>query len=134
VVARLREARAYWLATSGSGGRPHVVPVWGVLVADDLYLEVGDPATAKSRHLATDTRVVVHLDDVDDVVVVHGDAAFVRPTGALAADLSTAFRAKYPGYLPGPDEWDGGTLVRVDPDTVLAWRDMPTATRWRFTR
>jgi pyridoxamine 5'-phosphate oxidase-like protein len=29
-VERLRTAEAYWLATTGPKGSPHVVPVWGV--------------------------------------------------------------------------------------------------------
>src|SRR5579884_2390097 len=30
VVARLAEARNYWVATVGANGRPHAVPVWGI--------------------------------------------------------------------------------------------------------
>jgi nitroimidazol reductase NimA-like FMN-containing flavoprotein (pyridoxamine 5'-phosphate oxidase superfamily) len=135
VVERLRAATGYWLGTVTPDGRPHVVPVWGVLVDDDLYLETGAPETAKMRNLARERRVHVHLDDVDDVVIVTGEAVFVAPTLALGTALAQAFHAKYPGYDPAPDAWgpdtDGG-LARIDPDTVLAWRDMPTATRWRL--
>ena len=131
VIERLGQAVAYWLATTGSDGRPHVVPVWGVLVDDDLCLEVGGSSTAKVRHLHRDPRVAVHLDDADDVVIVHAVAHFIVPDGDLAMLLVDAFRAKYPGYLPEVDAWDDGSLVRIDPRTVLAWRDMPSATRWR---
>jgi hypothetical protein len=31
-----------------------------------------------------------------------------------------------------PRDWDHGGLVRVEPATLLAWREMPTTTRWRF--
>jgi hypothetical protein len=134
VIDRLKVAAAYWLATTGTDGRPHVVPVWGVFADDDVYLEVGASSTAKVRHLHRDPGVVVHLDDADDVVIVHGAAHFIVPTGDLATLLVEAFRAKYPGYVPEPDAWDDGSLVRIDPRTILAWRDMPTATRWRFPR
>ena len=40
--------------------------------------------------------------------------------------------AKYRGYDPEPDAWDHGGMYRVVPHTVLAWGEMPTATRWRF--
>ena len=57
-----------------------------------------------------------------------------RP-GELATALCGAFAAKYEGYTPTPDDWGPsghGGLARIDPQTVLAWRDMPTATRWRL--
>ena len=131
VVERLAGATAYWLATVTPAGRPHVVPIWGVLVHDDLYLETGAPETVKNRNLAANDEVAVHLDDPDDVVIVRGRAVAVSPPPALGAGLAAAFRAKYPGYDPSPDSWAHGGLVRIDPRTVLAWRDMPTATRWR---
>ena len=132
VIERLGHAVAYWLATTGSDGRPHVVPVWGAIVDDDLYLEVGARSTAKVRNLQHEPRVAVHLDDADDVVIVHGTARFIVPTGDLEDLMVDAFRAKYPGYLPEAGAWDDGSLVLIDPRTVLAWRDMPSATRWRF--
>ena len=115
VLARLRSASAYWMATTARDGRPHVVPVWGVTADDDLYLEVGAASTAKVRHLRRDPRVAVHLDDADDVVVIEGTVRFVAPAGELARLLVEGFRAKYPGYLPEVDAWDDGSLVRVDP-------------------
>ena len=135
VIERLTAAGGYWLGTVTPDGRPHVVPVWGVMVDHDLYLETGAPETAKMRNLAHERRVQVHLDDVDDVVIVTGTAELVQPTGELATALCAAFAAKYEGYTPTPDDWGPsghGGLARIDPETVLAWRDMPTATRWRL--
>jgi hypothetical protein len=134
VIERLIGAEAYWLATVMRDGRPHVVPIWGAFVEDDLYLETGDPNTIKNRNLAHDGRVVVHLDDVNDVVIVRGTAHTIRPDAALGRALAAAMHAKYPGYARTPDSWDEGGMVRVDPAAVLAWTDMPSATRWRFDR
>jgi hypothetical protein len=133
VIERLRDATGYWLATVTPGGRPHVVPIWGVLVDDDLYLETGAPETTKNRNLAANQQVLVHLDGVDDAVIIRGLAVPVAPDAELGAALAAAFHAKYPDYAPGPTDWDDGGLVRVEPTTLLAWRDMPTATRWRFS-
>jgi hypothetical protein len=132
VVERLRGASAYWLATVTPADRPHVVPIWGVMVRDDLYLETGAPTTIKNRDLATNPRVVVHLDGANDAVIVNGTATSVRPGRDLGEDLASAFAAKYSGYEPGPTDWENGGLVRIEPSSILAWRDMPTATRWRF--
>jgi nitroimidazol reductase NimA-like FMN-containing flavoprotein (pyridoxamine 5'-phosphate oxidase superfamily) len=133
VIERLRVASGYWLATVTPGGRPHVVPIWGVLVGDDLYLETGAPETRKNHNLAANPEVAVHLDGVDDAVIVRGRAEPVAPDAELGTALAAAFHAKYPDYAPGPTDWEDGGLVRVEPTTLLAWRDMPTATRWRFT-
>jgi hypothetical protein len=132
VVERLDRATAYWLATVTPGGRPHVVPIWGVCVDHELYLETGAPGTIKNRNLATNAEVVVHLDDPDDVVLLRGRAIPCAPSTALGPALAAAFHAKYPGYEPSASSWDHGGLVRIEPRTVLAWRDMPSATRWRL--
>jgi hypothetical protein len=44
----------------------------------------------------------------------------------------TRVREKYDGYAPDPAEWENESLYRVEPRVVFAWRDMPTATCWRF--
>jgi hypothetical protein len=132
VVERLRTASGYWLATVTPGGRPHAVPIWGVFVGDDLFLETGDPDTIKNRNLAVHKEIAVHLDGVDDVVLIRGRATLAAPDPDLGAALAAAFKAKYHGYEPGPTDWDGGGLIRVEPVTLLAWREMPTSTRWRF--
>lgn len=131
-VERIRTAEAYWLATTGPDGSPHVVPVWGVLVDDDLYLETGAAHTVKARDLAANPSVAVHLDGVNDALIVRGRALSCRPDVSLAAALASAFAAKYAGYRPAATDWDDGGLHRVVPHVMLAWRDMPTATRWRF--
>jgi hypothetical protein len=100
-------------------------------VEDDLYLET-NPSTRKARNLAADPRVSVHPELADEVVIVEGVAEPFRPDTGTATDLAVAFALKYPGYRPGPDSWEGGGLYLVTPRVVLAWRDMTTATRWRF--
>jgi nitroimidazol reductase NimA-like FMN-containing flavoprotein (pyridoxamine 5'-phosphate oxidase superfamily) len=132
-IERLRNATGYWLATVTPGGRPHVVPIWGVLVDDDLYLETGAPETRKNHNLAANPQVLVHLDGVDDAVIIRGQARPVAPDAELGTALAAAFHAKYPDYSPGPTDWNDGGLIRIEPTTLLAWRDMPTATRWRFS-
>jgi pyridoxine/pyridoxamine 5'-phosphate oxidase len=134
VVERLRSAEAYWLATVTPSGRPHVVPIWGVFVDDELYLETGAPGTIKNRNLASNPEVAVHLDGINDAVIVRGVASAVRPDPVLGGALAAAFAAKYEGYNPAPDSWERGGLYRIDPRTLLAWQAMPTSTRWTFDR
>jgi hypothetical protein len=131
-VERLRTAEAYWLATTGPDGGPHVVPVWGVLVDDDLYLETGAPNTKKVRNLAGNPAVAVHLDGVNQALIVLGTAVAWRPDADLGKALASAFHAKYTGYSPAATDWEDAGLHRIEPRVMLAWGDMPTATRWRF--
>jgi nitroimidazol reductase NimA-like FMN-containing flavoprotein (pyridoxamine 5'-phosphate oxidase superfamily) len=132
VEERLAAARTYWIASVRPDGRPHAMPVWGVYLEADLYLETS-PRTRKARNIASSPLVSVHLELGDEAVIVDGMALDVRPERSLGARLAAAFAAKYEGYDPKPDSWDGGGLYAVQPHTVFAWRDMPTATRWRFT-
>ena len=132
VIERLDRAEAYWLATVTPDGRPHAVPIWGVLVDGELYLETGAPETVKNRNLARNPAIAVHLDGVNDAVIIRGTAVPVRPKATLETRLIRAFHAKYSGYEPERGGWDGGGLIRIVPSTVLSWSDMPTATRWRW--
>jgi nitroimidazol reductase NimA-like FMN-containing flavoprotein (pyridoxamine 5'-phosphate oxidase superfamily) len=112
-------------------GRPHAAPVWGVFVADDLFLETS-PTTRKARNLARNPAVVVHTESAEEVVIVEGKAAPFTPPAGLATQIARSFAAKYEGYEPDPAEWTMGSLYCVTPSVVFAWRDMPTATCWRF--
>jgi hypothetical protein len=132
VTERLATADAYWLCTVTPDGQPHAVPIWGCLVEGDLYLETGAPQTIKNRNLESNRSIVVHLDGTDDVVIVRGTAQGVRPDPTLGSALAEAMHRKYPEYDPGPDPWDAGGMIRIVRRSVLAWTDMPTATRWRF--
>jgi hypothetical protein len=131
-VDRLRTANAYWLATVSPNRRPRVVPVWGVMVDDALYLETGAPNTAKVRDIAVNDAIAIHLDGVNDALILHGRAVLARPNSALGLALAAAFKQKYTTYAPSPHDWDEGGLHKVVPTVMLAWREMPTATRWRF--
>ena len=131
VVGELTKARNYWVVTVGRQNRPHSAPVWGAFVADDLFLETS-PTTRKARNLARNPAVVVHTESGDEVVIVEGSAARFPASAELAVEIARAFAGKYEGYHPDPAEWAAqGSLYRVEPTVVFAWRDMPTATCWR---
>ena len=102
VVERIRAAEAYWLATVTPTGRPHVVPIWGVFLEDELFLETGAPDTIKNRNLASNPEVAVHLDGINDAVIIRGVAREVRAERPLGEALAASFAAKYEGYNPAP--------------------------------
>ncbi|MFL5738108.1 MAG: pyridoxamine 5'-phosphate oxidase family protein [Actinomycetota bacterium] len=49
VRERLANSRNYWLSTVRTDGRPHAVPVWGVLVEDRMHFG-GGKTTRKARN------------------------------------------------------------------------------------
>lgn len=130
---RLTEARNYWVATTGPGGRPHAAPVWGLWLDGAFYFGT-DPASRKGRNLARNPEVVVHLESGDDVVILEGRARPVTDRGLLER-FAGAYEAKY-GFRPEVDP-AAPDVYAVRPRTAFAWReqDFPrSATRWRFRR
>lgn len=123
VVERLAAARSYWLSTVATDSAPHVVPVWGAVV-DDVWYFYTERRTSKARHLAENPRIAIHLDDADDVLIVHG---VVSDLGHPAArpDVVAAFAAKYTrsadlAFLPLADPaFD--VLYALHPSRALIW-------------
>jgi hypothetical protein len=124
VAARLAPARTYWLATVAVDGSPHVTPLWGVVV-DSTWHGYSERRTAKAHHIAADPRVVVHLGDGEDVVIVRGELFDLgRPQDSPA--VVRAFDAKYSAagdrdFLPSADPaFD--VLYALRPKSAMMWR------------
>jgi PPOX class probable F420-dependent enzyme len=113
-----------WLSTTGPDGAPHTAPVW-VAVADGSAHLFTSRGTRKARNVAANPRVVVHLPDAEDVLIVEGRLRDVgRPEDA--AEVVAAFAAKYAdpddrAYLPGVDT-SVDVLYALDPNRALTWR------------
>jgi nitroimidazol reductase NimA-like FMN-containing flavoprotein (pyridoxamine 5'-phosphate oxidase superfamily) len=133
VEQQLQQAADYWVTTVRPDGRPHSAPIWGIYDADNLYLETS-PATLKARNLSRDERASVHIGGGSAVVIVDGVIRAFMPDAATGARLAPLMAAKYQGYEPSPHDWDEGGLYLLIPSVVLAWREMNTATRWRYSR
>ena len=132
-------ARSVWLSTTTPAGAPHAAPVW-VAVSDDVAYVFTYRSARKARNVAADPRVVLHLPDPEDVLIVEG---VVRDVGGPddVPEIVAAFAAKYtePGdsaYLPGVDS-SVDVLYAVEPDRALSWRlaDFEDSQqRWTATR
>src|SRR5690242_9681929 len=123
-AARLAASQNYWIGTTMPSGAPHAAPVWGVVAGLTLYL-YSERSTVKARNIATDPRVVVHLESGDDVVIVRGTAEDLgSPAGV--PEVGAALAAKYtaPGdqqYLPDADPaFD--VVYAIRPRSAMAWR------------
>lgn len=134
VERRLIESRVYWVATSGTDGQPRVRPVDGLYVDGVIYIG-GSPKTRWVQDLFDNPHVAVHLDGVDDVVVVEGDAELMQGADeALARRLAEASNAKFPEYGMTPDTYRKGPgPFAIQPRKVVAWTDFTkNPTRFRF--
>ena len=138
VDSRMRAALNYWIASAGTDGRPHAVPVWGAWL-DDIFYFVG--AGRKIRNLRANPQAVVHLESADEVVVIEGRFEEIsRRDRVFLERLDEDFVRKYTTYRPSenldnPEESSNvpvGLFV-VYPQTVIAWSGFAhNATRWRI--
>jgi hypothetical protein len=130
-VERLEEARNYWVSTSRPDGRPHAMPVWGIWLEDAFFFGSARDS-AKSRNLAANPAIVVHLESGDETVILEGVAEPVLDH-ALEKRVDAAYGPKY-GFSPDSSgETDPWFVVR--PKRAYAWieREYPaSATQFDF--
>src|ERR1700694_559835 len=67
----IKNARNYWIGTSGPGDRPHSAPVWGVWGDGVLYFSPGDESR-KARNIAMNPRITVHPEIDNEAVILDG--------------------------------------------------------------
>lgn len=137
IAERFGSAQHWWIGTAGSAG-PHAAPIWGVVVNGALIF-YGAPNAVRSRNISGDSRIVLHLNDPVDVLILHGTAADAGPVDGRR-EVTAAYAAKYPDdgdaeWLPGSPMLEGVRLWAVGPTHAIAWRsgssDDWVNRRWR---
>ncbi len=123
-LERLGASRNYWISTTRDDGRPHAMPVWGVVVDGELWFGT-KPDSVKGRNLERTGQLVAHTESGDETVILEGtgDIREVPPT------VLDAYEAKYGLRLQIEH------LYAVAPNRAFAWReeDYPvSATRFDF--
>jgi nitroimidazol reductase NimA-like FMN-containing flavoprotein (pyridoxamine 5'-phosphate oxidase superfamily) len=130
-VERLERARNYWVSTTRPDGRPHAMPVWGVWL-DGAFVFGSGRDSAKSRNLAANPAVVVHLESGDETVILEGRAEPVLDE-ELERRVDEVYGSKYDFKPDASGESDPWFIVR--PKRAYAWIEAsyPTsATRFDF--
>jgi hypothetical protein len=79
---RLERSHDYWLATSDLEGSPHVMPVWGVWLDDELWFS-SSRQSRKARHLAINPRCAATTDNPQEPVVIEGNGETVDEREAI---------------------------------------------------
>jgi general stress protein 26 len=127
---RLTRSHNYWLITVRPGGRPHVMPVWGIWVDGAFYFSTGREAR-KARNLARNRRCIVCSERADQAVIVEGVAGKVT-SKSLLARLAGPYDVKYKPWKLDPAV---GAIYVVRPRVAFGMyedRFVDAATRWRF--
>jgi general stress protein 26 len=118
-VERLVAARNYWVATTRPDGRPHSMPVWGIWLDDAFFFGSGRES-AKSRNLAANPAIVVHLESGDETVILEGLAEPVVDD-ELERRVDEVYGTKYDFTPDSSGESDPWFVVR--PKRVYAWTE-----------
>ena len=112
-VERLHSSYIYWVATTTPGGRPHVVPVWGVWLDGTLYFSNG-PTTRTGRNLAANPEVSINLESGEDVLILEGVVETITEP-SLVDRINDAYGPKYLWKERMP-EW-----YALRPRVAFAW-------------
>lgn len=131
-VERLSNARNYWLATTRPDGRPHAMPVWGVLLEDRFCFSTGQQSR-KARNLLANPRCVVCAEPGNRTIIVEGVAELVTDPSLLKR-FGIAYQAKYDWDMEGFAE----PIYVVEPVVAFAFTSdddefTRSATRWQFS-
>ena len=130
VTEHLSKAHTYWIATTRTDSRPHVMPVWGVWVDDCFYFSSGRNSK-KVRNLTNNPQVVICAGDDDAGIVVEGRAKEVN-SGRLKKKVIAAYKAKYETDLEELDE----PVFAIHPEVVFGFLEsdfVGSATRWKIS-
>jgi general stress protein 26 len=131
---RLVNSHDYWLATTGSDRRAHLMPVWAVWLDEALWFSCSN-GSRKTRNLRTDPRCSLATDDPGQVVVAEGAAEVVADQPSLRRMLD-AENAKYgTDYGLGMLDPAANTCFKVGPTWVFALNAEDftgSPTRYRF--
>jgi len=123
----------YWIATVATGGRPRIRPIDGIYLDGVMYVG-GSPETRWVQEVAGNPHVSIHLDGIDDVVIVDGEAEVLTAVDKdLAARMAAASNAKYPEYGMTAAFYVSNGAIAITLRKVIAWTDFTkNPTRFRF--
>ena len=131
-VERLSSSHNYWLSTTRPDGRPHAMPVWGVLLNGAIYFSAGR-LSRKAQNLGTNPHCVISTEHADEAVIVEGVVRELADRDARKP-FYDAYRVKY-GWDMEQEPYVNEPVFACHPRTVFAFieKDLSgSATRWSF--
>lgn len=135
VSEQMEKSRSYWLGTTRPDGRPHVAPIWGVWMNDQLWFGT-DEKSRKAKNFRQNPNIVVHLESGDDVVIMEGVIKDVDDPAGLRRALEIYLGKYTMPEAPTVEEFaESGAWFNIGYKRVLAWLEndyLKTAARWQF--
>ncbi len=128
-VDNLAKAHNYYLATTRSDGRPHVMPIWGIWLDHAFYFSTGKKSR-KSKNLSLNGYCVICPENAANAVILEGTAKRLRK-GSLREKVITTYKRKYHSDLA---EYATDPIYEVRANVVFGISQNLGAnpTRWRF--
>jgi len=115
---QLVSSHDFWLASTGPGGEPHLMPVWAVWLDGALWFSSSNDSR-KTRNLRANSQCALATDDAAAPVVVQGVAEVVTDLGDRH-QLLDAENAKYStNYSIDSLDPASNTCFRVRPVKVF---------------
>jgi nitroimidazol reductase NimA-like FMN-containing flavoprotein (pyridoxamine 5'-phosphate oxidase superfamily) len=109
----------YWISIASTEGKPHAAPVWEIWKNNRFFFET-DPKSPKGRNLIRNPRIVFHVQEGMDTVIVEGIAEREENLGTLRV-LKTDYVRKY-DYKPDWSDKERQIVFRVKPRIAHAWK------------
>ncbi|HYK95116.1 MAG TPA: pyridoxamine 5'-phosphate oxidase family protein [Candidatus Dormibacteraeota bacterium] len=128
VEERLSRADHYWLSVVTPAGGAHAVPVWGIWRDGCLYIE-GPPSRLWFRALRVHPRVIIHLPDPLDPIIVEGRAK-VLDESDLTPDAWTLLDSQYQAKYRIEQ---GSPYIAIEAVRLIGWDGADPKTTWRMT-
>jgi general stress protein 26 len=117
LLTLLARSKFSWLSTVRPDGRPHIVPIWHVMVQENIYFATASRSVkVVNIHSNPNAVVAAYLDNPESGLIVEGYAK-LRPD--LRESVSKFFEQKYEWNIKEDDEYDA--LIEVEPTRLIAW-------------
>jgi F420H(2)-dependent biliverdin reductase len=116
MLRKLREAKNIWFASVRPDGRPHLTPVWFVLVREKLFISI-DPNSVKNRNLASNAYVALALEEGIHPVICEGRAEVLGTD--IPVEVLARFQEKYEWDVPADAQYN--QVIEVTPVKWMAW-------------
>ena len=136
-LERLENSHNYWISTTRPDQRPHLMLVWGVWWQDAFWFSTG-PRTRKAKNLASSPHCAIGTEKAEEAVILEGFAAEVSDR-SVWKELAAVYNRKYGGDIGPLLESSGGSVYRIEPQTVFGQDEhaenfAEAVTRWTFPK
>ena len=132
---RLEKSHNYWISTTRSGRRPHLMVVWGIWWQGAFWFSTG-PGTRKAKNMAANPHCVIGTEKADEAVILEGSPEVIEDQ-SVWKEFAQIYNKKYDGDVLPLLVSCGGNVYRVNPEVAFGQDEhaenfVDAVTRWKF--